>query len=60
MEDFLKCYVESELSKYKEICYKERKNLFDNNCHNNKYINNCDILIKLYNDCINFKNKKTK
>ena len=62
MEDFILRYIEStsQLSKYKNMCYKQKKDLIDNNCNKNKHINNCDILIKLYNDCINFKIKKSK
>lgn len=60
MEDIIIRYIESDLSKYKDICYQLKKDIINNNCHNNKRTNNCDLLIKLYNDCINFKNKKSK
>jgi len=59
MEDIIIRYIESDVSKYKDICFKQKKDIIDNNCIKNKYYNNCDILIKLYNDCIKFKNNKS-
>jgi len=60
MEDIIIRYIESDISKYKDICYKEKQDIIDNNCIKNEYLNNCDILIKLYHDCIHFKTKKSK
>jgi len=60
MEDIIIRYIESDVSKYRDICYQQKKDVIDKNCIKNKYLNNCDTLIKLYNDCISFKNKKTK
>ena len=60
MEDIIIRHIESDVSKYKDICYEEKNAIINNNCIKNKYLNNCDILIKLYNDCIQFKTKKSK
>lgn len=57
MDEFLTSHIEA--TKYKEMCSLELNYLISNKCNHNSNNYNCDILIKLYNDCIKFKIKKS-